>query len=112
MNKNCRLVPERYLNYLAKNEKTRDFAHQMLNSTDRAPLEFCPDVTIHDLMPEDSNGIEYDLPLRIVYDIQEKMNFDIRGHFVSDCRQGFELLPVTTVGRAVLPIINKIIYKE
>jgi len=111
MNKNCRLVPETYLNFLVKRDGS-SLAQHLLDTTERAPLEFCPNVFLDDLMPKESRGVDYTLPQGLVNSIMEKMDFDIRGHFVSDCRQGFELLPVTTVGRAVLPIIKKIIYKE
>lgn len=89
----------------------KELADIMLQSCRTAPPDLCPDVTVGDLMPKEP-GFDSALPLYLLETIKEEMDFDIRGHFVSDCRNGFKLYPITAIGRAVLPIIKRVIYKK
>jgi hypothetical protein len=76
------------------------------------PTELCPDVTrrdiVEELYPDGYSGIDFALPQNLVNTVQEKMGFNMCPHFVMDCRGNYKLIPITSIGRTMLPIIYKV----
>lgn len=82
----------------------------------KVPVESLPHHSKGELMEDaglkDVSGIDCALPQGLVDNIQEKLNFNIVPHFVMDCRGNFKLLPITSIGRAIFPVIEKIIFNK
>jgi hypothetical protein len=87
----------------------------LLKNGTKVPVEVLPNHSKMDLVEEvglkDVSGIDYALPQGVVDKVQKEMNFNIVPHFVMDCRGSYKLLPITSIGRAILPVIEKVIWK-
>jgi hypothetical protein len=90
----------------------------LLKNGTKVPVEVLPNITKRDLLEEvvgkdNTSEIDYALPQQLVDRVQEVIGFNIVPHFCMDCRTiNFQLLPITSIGKAVLPIIKKIILGE
>ena len=114
-------VPEYFLDMVA--EKLPEDFKQMYavewlqkNGT-RVPCDVLPHCSKGDLLEQeglkDVSGIDCALPQRFVDNIMEKMNFNICPHFAMDCRSSsYKLIPLTIVGKAMLPVIEKVMFNK
>lgn len=118
-----KMVSVKFLEGLAKrvvDNKLTKADHKILisilESGPNVPTELTPDVTKRDLVkelyPDGYSGIDFALPQNFVNTVQERMGFNICPHFVMDCRGIFKLIPITSIGKAMLPVIYRVCFNS
>jgi hypothetical protein len=75
------------------------------------PSEFCPGITKQDLVHElGLENIDYGLPQNMVDSVMESLGYNMVPDFVYQYGEVNGPVPITTVGRAMLPVINKVVF--